>query len=237
MQTPSFIRLSQAHLNLLELCPPLFQKQYLENLATPLNPEIMDKGLWGSQFHLLMQQQEMGLALKELTSEDNTLIKSVQALLSETASLWQDSYLLREAEHYRTLTIDHYLLTVIYDLLVLEENQAKILDWKTFPQPERRDKLIKNWQTRLYLYALAETSNYLPEQISMTYWFVKLPEKPKFITFKYDSKQHKKNYQDLKELLNKLTQYLRNYEQDIELIYLRVLLNLDNSFYVVLSHI
>ncbi|MGK7945066.1 MAG: PD-(D/E)XK nuclease family protein [Microcystaceae cyanobacterium] len=214
MKAPSLIRLSQSHLNLLEICPPMFQKQYLENLETPLNSDIMSKGLWGSQFHLLMQQQDMGLSLEALASEEQALIKSVQALLTETASLWQNSSLLREAEHHRTLTIEQYLLTVIYDLLVLEKEQAQIIDWKTFPQPEKKDKLSKNWQTRLYLYVLAETSSYLPEQISMTYWFVKLPEKPKSITFKYSSQQHQKNHQDLQDLLTNLTQYLDNYEQE-----------------------
>ncbi|MGK7932586.1 MAG: PD-(D/E)XK nuclease family protein [Microcystaceae cyanobacterium] len=214
MKIPPLIRLSQSHLNLLEICPPMFQRQYLDNLEMPLNAEIMEKGMWGNQFHLLMQQQEIGLSLQALSSEEPALIKSVEALLTETASLWQGSYLLREAEHHRTVTIEQYLLTVIYDLLVLETEKATIIDWKTFPQPEKKDKLMKNWQTRLYLYVLAETSNYPPEHISMTYWFVKLPNKPKSLTFNYDSKQHQKNHQDLHNLLDNLSQYLNKYEQD-----------------------
>lgn len=213
-QETDLIRLSQVHLNLLETCPPLFQRQYLEQLDPPLDPQQMEKGLWGSQFHLLMQQQDLGLSLKELDLEDKQLIQSAYALIQETASLWQNNYLLRESEHHRTLSIDNYLLTVIYDLLLLEENQAQILDWKTYPQPEKKDKLAKNWQTRLYLYLLTETSDYLPEQISMTYWFVKLPEKPKFITFKYNAKQHQKTHQDLQSLLNQLSDYLVNYEKN-----------------------
>jgi ATP-dependent exoDNAse (exonuclease V) beta subunit len=59
------------------------------------------------------------------------------------------------------------LLTVIYDLLIEAEDNAQILDWKTYPQPKEQNRLAKDWQTRLYLYVLAETSDYLPEQISM----------------------------------------------------------------------
>jgi hypothetical protein len=48
------------------------------------------------------------------------------------------------------------------------------------------DKLAKNWQTRLYLYVLAETSAYPPDSLSMTYWFVQLPRSPEQITFNYN---------------------------------------------------
>ncbi len=214
MNQPNLIRLSQIHLNLLETCPPQFQRVFIEQLSTPVPPEQQDKISWGSQFHLLMQQQELGLSLLETTAEDEQLNQSVEALKKETAYLWQHPDLWHDAEHYRTLTIDNYLLTAVYDLLILAEHQAQILDWKTYPEPEKKHKLLKNWQTRLYPYLLAETSHYLPEQISMTYWFVKLPQKPKSVTFKYDSQQHQKNHQDLQNLLNKLHQYLEEYEQN-----------------------
>ena len=97
----------------------------------------------------------------------------------------------REAEHYRTLGFGDYVLVAIYDLLTATQNEAKIIDWKTNQRLVNREKLANNWQTRLYLYLLVETSDYPPEQVSMTYWFVRLrgDEKPQKITFVYDNSE------------------------------------------------
>ncbi|NJR66890.1 MAG: PD-(D/E)XK nuclease family protein, partial [Leptolyngbyaceae cyanobacterium CRU_2_3] len=75
-----------------------------------------------------------------------------------------------------------------------------------------------NWQTRLYPFVLAETSDYLPEQISMTYWFVQTKHgqvlKPQCLKFPYSNTQHQQIYQDLTDLLHQLTGYLQRYEAD-----------------------
>jgi len=89
----------------------------------------------------------------------------------------------RLCEHRRTLEVSlhnsendnieqgYFVLTAIYDLLLLGDRQAQILDWKTHQKAIAADKLETNWQTQLYLYLLAKTTDYEPEQISMTYWF------------------------------------------------------------------
>lgn len=94
----------------------------------------------------------------------------------------------RLCEHRRTLEISlhhnehrdrgqgYFVLTAIYDLLILGDRQAQILDWKTHQVAITFDKLQTNWQTRLYLYLLVKTTNYAPEQISMTYWFANTAE-------------------------------------------------------------
>lgn len=211
IKTP-LIRLSQGQLNLLETCPPQFQRIYLEQLATPVSPEQHQKLSWGSQFHQLMQQRELGLPIDSLLQQNQELQHAILALKETAPELWQvDTKAWREAEHCRTVSFQGYLLTVIYDLLILGNSQAKILDWKTYLQPEDSSKLAKNWQTRLYLYVLAETTDYRPEQISMTYWFVKLPTKPQCLTFSYNSTLHEKNRQDLSQLLTQLDEWLENY--------------------------
>jgi hypothetical protein len=206
------IRLSQGQLNLLETCPPQFQRLYLEQLGSPMSPEQQEKLTWGSQFHLLMQQQELGLPIDSVLREDVQLQHSIKSLIGAVPEIWQsDTENWREAEHCRTLSFQGYLLTVIYDLLITDVNSAKILDWKTYLQPENTTKLAHNWQTRLYLYVLAETSDYLPEQISMTYWFVKLPTQPQSVTFTYSTSQHEKTRQDLTYLLTQLDTWLEDY--------------------------
>ena len=118
----------------------------------------------------------------------------------------------RESEHCRTLQVEEYLLTVIYDLFIARSDTCQILDWKTYPKPQDRRKLAQNWQTLLYQYVLAETSEYLPEQISMTYWFVQSDDKPQNLTFNYSNTQHQQVEKKLSQLLLQLTNWLKRYE-------------------------
>lgn len=210
---PHLLRLSQGHLNLLETCHRKFQHIYFDQLNSPANPEQQERQTWGSRFHLLMQQQELGLPIEPLVQEDAQLQRWMTALVAAAPEiLTPDPKTFRQAEHCRTLNFQSFLLTVIYDLLIADDNFAYILDWKTYLQPKDRRMLEKDWQTRLYLYVLAETSNYLPEQISMTYWFVQSQGLPPNLKFTYDTAQHEKTKRDLTRLLSQLTGLLQRYQ-------------------------
>lgn len=207
--------LSQGKLNLLERCPRKFQHIYFDQLGTPISPQQQEHLTWGSRFHLLMQQRELGLPIDPIIEKDTQLQRWVTALVNAAPEVFKkEAQTFREAEHYRTLVFQGYLLTVIYDLLIEGENSAQILDWKTYPQPKHRHWLKQDWQTRLYLYVLAETSDYLPEQLSMTYWFVQSQPHPQRLTFTYDPRQHDATQQDLTKLLNQLTGWLERYQSD-----------------------
>lgn len=209
----SLTPLSQGQLNLLETCPRKFQHVYLEQLGTPVSPEQQERLSWGSRFHLLMQQRELGLPVESLVEEDAQLQNWVTALVNAASDvLTPDPETFRESEHCRTLNFQGYLLTVIYDLLIEDEKSAQILDWKTYPQPKNRQWLVKDWQTRLYLFVLAQTSDYAAQQLSMTYWFVKSQPRPQSIKFTYDAAQYEKTRQDLTALLTKLTGWLQRYQ-------------------------
>jgi hypothetical protein len=212
MNQPGLIRLSQSHLNLLSICPPKFQQVYLDGLGALPNSEEQESMQWGSRFHLLMQQRELTLPIESLLTTDSELDRSLKALIQAVPYLLeQNSKLWREAEHYRTFIAGQFLLTVIYDLLIVKPDQAIILDWKTYRQPQNLTKLANNWQTRLYLYVLAKTSDYEPEQIQMTYWFVK-SGKPKSLTFHYSQKLHQQTEEDLADLLTNLAKWWHNYQ-------------------------
>lgn len=210
------LRLSQGQLNLLERCPRQFQHTYLEQLHSPSDLEHEERQTLGSRFHLLMQQREMGLPIDSILQEDAQLQSWMTAFASaapEILTTATHSQIFRESEHYRTLQVQNYLLAVIYDLLIADNQQAQILDWKTYPKPPNKRKLERNWQTRLYLYVLAETSDYLPENISMTYWFVQSDGQPQSIKFNYDTAQHQQTAKRLNQLLRKLTDWLEAYYQ------------------------
>ena len=211
----SLTRLSQGQLNLLETCPRKFQYIYVDQCGSPVSPEQQERLTWGSYFHLLMQQRELGLPIDSLLKDNPQLNHWVTALMDAAPEIFaRHAQSFRDAEHCRTVTMQGYLLTVIYDLFIEDEKSAQIFDWKTYPLPTNRYRLAKDWQTRLYRYVLADTSDYLPEQISMTYWFVKSQPRPQCITFAYDRVQHEKTRADLTELLTRLSGWLHRYHND-----------------------
>ncbi|MBG1269135.1 PD-(D/E)XK nuclease family protein [Nostoc sp. WHI] len=218
LSTPTqLLRLSQGQLNLLEACPRKFQHTYLQQLSSPSNPEQEERQTLGSRFHMLMQQREMGLPIDSFLQADAQLQSWMAGFADAAPEILtpvSDNQTFRESEHYRTLQIQNYLLTVVYDLLIADNQQAQILDWKTYPKPPNQRKLESNWQTRLYLYVLAETSDYLPENISMTYWFVQSEGKPQNIKFNYNTAKHIQTAKKLNHLLNQLTNSLERYQNN-----------------------
>jgi PD-(D/E)XK nuclease superfamily len=221
------LHLSQGLLNLFEICPRKFQHLYLDQLSLPIVPDQQDRFDWGSRFHLLMQQRELGLLETGEIAESGEpeLYRAIEAIVQAAPELFQSAPMtLRQSEHHRTLEFEGYLLTVIYDLLIVNDQQAQILDWKTYPRPQNSRRLAQNWQTRLYPFVLAETSDYLPEQISMTYWFVQANQpgqtkpmaQPQSWRIAYTEKLHQQTLQDLAYLLRQLTHSLERYQTAAE---------------------
>ncbi|BAQ60521.1 hypothetical protein GM3708_927 [Geminocystis sp. NIES-3708] len=207
--------LSQNHLNILETCPPIFQKIYLQQLKSPFNVIQEEKTQWGKQFHLLMQQHNLGLSIEEIHTDNEELKISVKALINATANIWNSEDIFeKRAEFQVNHTIKNFLFTSVYDLLILYKNKAVIFDWKTYLKPQNEQTLINNWQTKLYLYILAEKLNYKPHQISFTYWFVKIPNEPQKYTIKYNKTKHEQTKKELHILLEKLDYLTREYVEN-----------------------
>lgn len=208
------IRLSQGQFNLLEICPRKFQHTYLDQLGSLTSLEQQERFEWGNRFHLLMQQHELGLPITAFKVAEEPLQRSAEALIAAAPDVFDNpTALFRQSEYRQTIELEGYLLTVVYDLLILQPQHAQILDWKTYPRPTQRRSLERNWQTRLYPFVLAETSGYSPEAISMTYWFVQgsaaenAPAQPQSLTFHYSTRQYQRDRQDITDLLTQLTQW------------------------------
>ncbi len=217
-QPTASVRLSQGHLNLLAACPRKFQYAFLDQFSAPNSTEQQERQNQGAQFHLLLQQWQLGLPIAPLTQADPQLDQWFTAFESASPEILalpdSDSAPIQQAEHERTLECQGYLLTMRYDLLLSSDRHAKILDWKTYPRPQNARHLAENWQTRLYLYGLAETSLYDPEQLSMVYWFFQATQDaatPQSLSFSYDRTQHDRTHQDLTQLLQQLTDWLSQY--------------------------
>ena len=213
------LRLSQSQLNRLAVCPRKFQHTDLEQLAAPSEPDQQERQDQGTRFHLSMQQWLLGLPVEPLVQEDAQLqawFGAFMAVAPKILTLGNDRSVWRQSEHSRTLAFEGYLLTVVYDLLLTNGQQAQILDWKTYPRPQNPRWLLQNWQTRLYPFVLAETSHYEPEQMAMIYWFFqssdeKAPEAQRF-NVAYDRMQHEQTRKDLTRLLTQLTGWLERYQ-------------------------
>ena len=180
-----------------------------------------------------MQQQALDLPVDAITSANTDMQASLDALekadpdvfkylpVSQAQSIDDSAEQARaqsanaaefsQSEHKRTLAFNGYLLTVIYDLVVFEAGQTgHIFDWKTYQKPPKETRLANDWQTRLYQYVLCETTGLKPEQIAMTYWFVRVDESqqqaPSFYRFIYSLAAHDKTRQDLQRLSDRLTE-------------------------------
>ncbi len=193
-------QISQSTLNLWHTCPRKFQHQVLDSLHLPSGSNAQMEQ--GSRFHLLMQQRELGLDISDLAASDPQLQNWIRGYeTNPPLMILGDRY----PEHTRTFKLQpyNYILTAIYDLLILGIDQAQILDWKTHNQPLAPAILQSHWQTRLYLYLLAATSNYLPSEISMSYWFANTGTT---VAIAYNSQDHNQTEQELSQILSSMAE-------------------------------
>jgi PD-(D/E)XK nuclease superfamily len=213
-------RLSQGHLKTLQECPRKFEYIYLSSLAT-LSPTDRQQSMqFGSDFHRLLHQRELGMSIEPFLVANPKIQAAVAGLEKAAPHLFAPNPEIdRRSEQVRTLMItgtgetaeNPYLFTAIYDLLLLGA-KAQIIDWKTYGRPARAEQLDREWQTRLYLYMLVATSDYPPEDVSFTYWFVQ-SNPPQSVTFAYTEQQHQQTQQELMELVDQLSDWLIQYRQ------------------------
>ena len=211
--------ISQGHLNIWETCRRKYQYSFLEELSLPeADLDLKEKLLLGANFHLLMQQKELGLDVSALASSDGRLDLWLTAFENHPPAMIAGD---RLCEHRRTLemqiSMDHienrdrgqeyFVLNAIYDFLILGDRQAQILDWKTHQVAIAFKKLQTNWQTLLYLYLLAKTTDYAPEQLSMTYWFANTAES---VIIPYSQLEHDQTEKKLQEILREIAQASNN---------------------------
>lgn len=211
--TNNIWRLSQNHLNVFSTCPRKFQHIYLDQFISPYTTEQQTSLSLGNRFHRFMQQRELGVPVEAILDADQELKDSFSAIAQAAPEIvYSQPGTDRYPENRRTLLKGNFLLTGIYDLLILSETQAQIIDWKTYPKPPQNKTLANNWQTRLYLYLLAETTAYLPEKMQLTYWFIKVPKKATSASFSYNQEQHEATDRELTQLLTQLSDYWYHYK-------------------------
>jgi PD-(D/E)XK nuclease superfamily len=217
--------ISQGHLNVWTTCRRKFQHYFLDELSLPTASDVQAKLDLGTKFHLLIQQKELGLDVADVAASEANLEKWLLAFETNPPTTISGD---RLSEHRRICELRvhnrDYVLNAIYDLLIMgnggthpvreafpqeignlasiETPAAQIVDWKTHQHPLSFAELLTNWQTRLYLYILAKTTDFAPEQLSIIYWFANTASA---VTINYDRAQYQKTEQDLAEILSQIS--------------------------------
>jgi hypothetical protein len=191
-------------------CQRRFQLRYLRQLPwpdAPLSEQAEQVQGRGQQFHQLLERHFLGLPVEPNEIGDGVVRGWWLAFQSSGLRLPNGRSL---PELSLTIPVAGHLLNGRFDLLITDNRQAHIFDWKTGrPQPESR--LRHDWQTRLYLAMIAESGDalgakFVPEQIAITYWYVSEPDVPR--TIGYSHVEHKQNWAEIQQLVTQIESQL-----------------------------
>jgi len=216
------LHLYPQHLYTYETCPRRFYLRYLARVPwpdTPLKPDLESAFEHGRRFHRWIERDFLGLPVSDETDMD--------PVLRHWWSIYRASGLAlpigqRFVETTLTIPIGREgraTLSGRFDLVIVGSGgdgrpSAAIYDWKT-GVPQDYDRLRRTWQTRVYLAVLAEggaalapdkPEAFAPERLSLTYWYVEDPERPRVI--RYDEAAHRRNMADLAALVNRINDQL-----------------------------
>ncbi len=215
MQHLPLLQLSQAHLQILETCPRKFQYFFLDSLAMPQNSAVLEKQELGSRFHQLMQQRALGLEIQPLLDHHPKLQEWFLRFQDAPPPLMVG---IRQNEYPCTLTLENFTLIAVFDLLIQGDNEVQVVDWKTYRRPHRAQLLKEHWQTRLYLFLVAEALGYAPDQISMLYWFAESSSErstrggtENWLSIPYSASMHQQTSKTLVQLLSSLGGWMQDF--------------------------
>jgi CRISPR/Cas system-associated exonuclease Cas4 (RecB family) len=210
--------LSQSSLQDYVDCPRRFYLRYLQRLSYPAiesEPAVENEKhiQEGEYFHRLAQQYWVGIPAEQISKLANT----------ENLKKWWENFLndkdltgLSEAdligqypEYTLSAPLGDFRLLAKYDLIVTENNQATVYDWKTYRKRPRNEWLSARMQTRIYRALLVRAGAHLnngqpfaPEQIEMVYWFSDFPTDP--ARFVYTSAQYQRDWDLLLKLADEI---------------------------------
>jgi CRISPR/Cas system-associated exonuclease Cas4 (RecB family) len=187
----------------------MFEYIYVDGLSgkTPL-PELRKKIQNGVDFHILAERYFNGM-------DDYFYVEDPKLL--EWMARFEEKYpktLNCRSEYEMKQNKDGISLMAKYDLLVVEDNKIKIIDFKTNEKEYDKDKIEKNIQTKVYMFLLGENLKKFfkkmeLEDISMEYFQLNFPKNK--IVIKYNEKKHKKNKEYLKNIIKKIEENKKSF--------------------------
>lgn len=210
---------AQHHLYTFQTCPRRFYLRFLARVPwpeAPLGSELEAAYERGRRFHRRIERYFLGLPIADERDADPTLAAWWDTFLSHAPRPPGDR---RFVETALTIPIGpdgRHRLTGRFDLLVIDggERLATLLDWKT-GEPRAIERLRRAWQTRVYLLLLAEggaalapdaPAAFAPDRLSITYWYVEDPTRPRVLT--YDAATHQRDRAELEQLVAEIDAHL-----------------------------
>ena len=196
-------RLSQGMMADYLACRRRFELRYQRRLPWPLAPldeKVAEALSRGQQYHAMLQRHFLDLQVGDQESSDPVLQRWWEQFKQQGPKLLQGRLL---PEFSITIPFGSFMLTGRFDLILLHDEGVQIFDWKTDARPPSEIELQENLQTRIYLALAVEgraalNADVIPEQVSLTYWYVQEPEAT--VTIPYDQERHRDNWVYLKGL-------------------------------------
>ena len=190
MKLPDRLDFTQSNLQDYVDCHYRFYLRYLLRTKWPalVVDDAIDferRGQTGARFHRLVQQYLLKVPEKRLSD-------LAAADPDPNVAQWWDDFLAfvpplllgeRFVETILSTSLHGRRLLAKYDLVLLKDNgQLLIFDWKTSRKQPRQAWLLDRVQTRLYRYILTQAAANLtsgkktdPEKVTMQYWFAPHP--------------------------------------------------------------
>jgi hypothetical protein len=191
-------------------CPRRFQLRYLNHTEWPAieaepSQEVEARQKQGLEFHRLVHQHLLGISPAEL--ERTVSSAQVRTWWEDyrAANLDLQGWALKCELALYSMIGEHRLVAKC-DLIALQNRRAVIYDWKTWARRPSDAWLERRWQTRVYRALLVKGGAvlnggrpFLPEDVSMTYWFAGFPDDPAI--FSYDSIRFENDWAAIQSLI------------------------------------
>lgn len=199
---------SQNSLNTYKSCPFKFKYKYIDNINWRYDDigsrEYYDSLKWGRDFHLLCERYFSNIPIGNSDNENfNQWMKKIEKLLPlDEENLYLPEYEVR-------LNFNGREILAKFDLVVINQYNISLWDWKTESQKISYKNALNRMQTRVYMFLAEEVirkelyPNHKIENISMNYYQPELEDEP--ITIRYSKEMHNEN------IIN-ISSYIENIE-------------------------
>jgi predicted RecB family nuclease len=185
-------------------CARRFELRYIlrQKWPAPQSEPVLEREAYmklGQQFHMLAQQYFLGLPDERLSaSVRDTLLQSWYGNLADAFPL-NEIPPTRYSEISLTSNLGEDRLVAKMDLVIIDEQrQVYILDWKTSQKLPRRKYLEARIQSHMYPLAIVQAGEVLtagsrisPQDVDMVYWFPNFPQHEE--TFHYSAAKYKED--------------------------------------------
>jgi hypothetical protein len=216
------LTLAQQHLYTFSVCRRRFFLRYLARLPwpeAPLGSQQEAAYERGRLFHRRLERLFLGLPVTDEVESD-PVVDSWWATFQQRGSTLPEGQRFVEASLTIPIGPDgKHLLTGRFDLLIIGTGNdgplaATLFDWKT-GEPRSLEKLLRAWQTRVYLLLLAaggaalapgEAGAFAPDRLTMVYWYVDEPGQPRLIH--YDEATHRRNRSEVEAVVAEIDRQL-----------------------------